>query len=123
MKYDKKEGYILGVNSDYEDSMGQIKTYVEDLFVPGVFEAQVKNGNTNTFAIYISTEDINAQLYNSSDIELDIEARNKVRYRNIDESYYELLDLARTAHVLQYIDKERIWSSFHCKILLIAFIP
>lgn len=107
MRYDKKEGYITGVNSDYEDSMGNIKTYVEDLFVPGVFEAQVKNGNTNTFAIYISTEDINAQAYNSHDIELDILDRDGMRYRNIDSSYYELLSLAKTAHTLQYIDKDK----------------
>jgi len=107
MRYDKKEGYITGVNSDYEDSIGEIKTYVEDLFIPGVFEAQVKNGNTNTFSIYIATEDINAQSYNSHDIELDIVEKDNMRYRSIDVSYHELLSLGKTAHTLQYIDKDK----------------
>lgn len=107
MRYDKKEGYITGINSDYEDSMGNIKTYVEDLFVPGVFEAHVKNGNTATFCIFVSTEDINVQACNSHDIELDISEREQLRYRNIDKSYYELLSLAKTAYSLQYIDKEK----------------
>lgn len=107
MRYDKKENYISGVNSDYEDSNGNIKTFVEDLFVPGFFEAHVKNGNTSTFSIFVTTEDINVQACNSHDIELDIIGRDEIRYRNIDKTYYELLALAKTAHALQYIDKEK----------------
>lgn len=107
MRYDKKEGYIEGVNSDYEDHMGNIKTYVEDLFIPGVFDAHVKNGNTSTFSIFVSTEDMNVQACDSHDIELDIVDRENLRYNGINEAYYELLDLAKTAYQLQYIDKEK----------------
>ncbi len=107
MRYDKKETYLSGVNSDYEDSFGNIKTYVEDLFIPGVFEAHVKNMNTSTFLIFVSTEDINVQACESMNIEMDIKDRDNMRYHGIDEMYYELKSLAKTAYSLQYIDKEK----------------
>ncbi len=107
MKYDKKESYICGVNYDFETEQGITKTYVEDLFVPGNFEASVKNGNTNTFSIFVATEEIDIRTVKSYDIEVDIKTRDKIRYGNIDENYHELLDLAKTAYNLHYIDKEK----------------
>ena len=107
MKYDKKESYICGVNCDFETEQGVTKTYVEDLFVPGNFEASVKNGNTSTFSIFVTMEEIDIRTVKSYDIEVDIKTRDKIRYGNIDENYHELLDLAKTAYNLHYIDKEK----------------
>lgn len=107
MKFEKKESYISGVNCDFETNDGIAKTYVEDLFVPGTFEASVKNGNTNTFSVFVSIQAIDIHSVKSQDIEIDIKARDKIRYGHIDESYHELLDLAKTAYNLHYIDKDK----------------
>ena len=107
MKYDKKESYICGVNYDFETEQSGAKTFVEDLFIPGTFEGNVKQGNTNTFSIFVSMEDIDLKRYKSNDIELDIKAREDYRYGNIDKNYHELLDLAKTAYNLHYIDREK----------------
>ncbi len=107
MKYDKKDGYICGVNYDFENEQGQIKTYIEDLFIPGSFEASVKSGNTNTFSIFVAMEDIDLKSFRSGDIEIDIKTRDNIRYGNIDKNYYELLGLAKTAYNLHYVDRNK----------------
>ena len=117
MKYDKKESYICGVNYDFETSEGILKTYVEDLFVPGSFEGNVKNNNTNTFSIFVAMEDIDLSSVKSNDIEIDIKARDNFRYGSIDKSYHELLDLAKTAYNLHYIDREKK------RLVLLEMIP
>ena len=106
MKYDKKESYISGVNYDFETQSGNLKTYVEDLFVPGGFAGIVKNNNTNTFSIFVAMEDIDLKKFKSNDIEVDIKTRDNIRYGSIDKNYHELLSLAKTAYNLHYIDKE-----------------
>ena len=40
------------------------------------------------------------------DIEIDIKARDEFRYGSIDKNYHEMLDLAKMAYNLHYIDKE-----------------
>lgn len=107
MKYEKKENYICGINYDFETLDGAVKTYVEDLYVPGSFEGSVKNKNTNTFSIFVSMEDIDIKNVKSNDIEVDIKTRDSFRYGSINENYHELIDLARTAYNLHYIDKTK----------------
>ncbi len=107
MKYDKHEKYLCGVNCDFETSDGASKTYVEDLFIPGVFEGNIKTSNTNTFSIFVSMEDIDVKQHKSNDIEVDIKKRDEYRYGSIDKSYHELFGLAKTAYNLHYIDKEK----------------
>lgn len=107
MKYDKHEEYICGVNSDFESSDGTTKTYVEDLFIPGSFEGNVKTNNTNTFSIFVAIEDIDLRKIKSNDIEIDIKQRDEYRYGSIDKNYHELFGLAKTAYNLHYIDKEK----------------
>ncbi len=106
MKFNKKEDYITGVNYDYEEDDVK-KTYIEDLYVPGEFTSNLKNGNTNTYAIYVALEDIDVRDYKSQDIELDIKSRDDLRYSDIDKSYHELLELAKAAYSLHYIDKDK----------------
>ena len=117
MKYDKKENYICGVNYDFENSQGETKTYVEDLFVPGSFEASVKNGNTNTLSIFVSMQDIDVRDTKSYDIEVDIKTRDNIRYGSIDKNYHELFGLAKTAYNLHYIDKDKK------RLVLVETIP
>lgn len=117
MKYDKKESYISGVNYDFETAEGILKTYVEDLFVSGGFEGNIKPGNTNTFSIFVATKDIEVEDLYSGDIEIDIKARDSFRYSGIDEKYHELKDLAKTAYNLHYIDKEQK------RLVLLEMIP
>lgn len=100
MKFNKKEEYISGVNYDFQD-----KTYIEDLYVPGEFVANLKSGNTNTYSVYVALEDIDVRDYKN--IELDIKKRDDLRYNDIDKSYYELLELAKSAYSMHYIDKEK----------------
>lgn len=107
MKFNKHEGYICGVNCDFESEIGETKTYVEDLFIPGNFEASVKTNNTNTFSIYVALEDIDIKRIKSLDMEIDIKQRDEYRYGSIDKSYHELFGLAKTAYNLHYIDKEK----------------
>lgn len=107
MKYDKKENYLRGVNYDYEIEPGNIKTYVEDLFVPGSFEASIKNGNTNTLSVFIAMEDIEVKTFKSNDIEVDLKSRDDMRFGYIDKNYHELIALAKSAYKLHYIDKAK----------------
>lgn len=107
MKFEKQEGYLRGVNSDLVIEGGSTKTCVEDLFIPGLFEGNVKTNNTNTFSIFISIEDIEVNNFKSNDIELEIKQRDGYRYGSIDKNYHELFGLAKTAYNLHYIDKEK----------------
>lgn len=117
MKYTKKEEYLTGVNYDFEYEPGIIKTYVEDLFVPGSFECSIKNNNTNTFSIFIATQDVDVKKSTSNDIEVDINAQNSLRYGKIDQNYHELLELSKMAYNLHYIDKEKK------RLVLVESIP
>jgi len=106
LRYEKKETYISGVNYDFANSPKRVNTFVEDLFVPGKFEAIVRPGNTNTYAIYVATEDVNIKGYNSKDIEKDIIEEEKVKTNKIEETYHELKDLAINAYSFQYMDAD-----------------
>ena len=107
MKYEKTEGFLRGINCDFVSYDGTEKTYVEDLFIPGKFEGNVKTSNTNTFSVFVSVDDIDIRRIKSNDIEVDIKARDEYRYGSIDKNYHELLGLARMAYGLHYIDKDK----------------
>lgn len=107
LRYNKNLEYINGVNYDLESEPGKIKTYIEDLFVPGSFEGIVRSGNTNTFVLFVSTEDIDTKKYNSNDIELEIIERKKNRLKGINETYHELISLAESAYNLHYVDNSK----------------
>ena len=107
MKTDKVESYLKGVNCDYEYELDTPKTYVEDLYIPVCFEAGIKTGNTNTFCVFVSIEDIDIRTLKSNDIEIDVKTQDEIRHGNIDKNFHELKQLARSAYKLHYIDKER----------------
>lgn len=106
MKYDRKEDYIRGINYDYMSSDGNLKTYVEDLYIPGNFEAVTKSLNTNTYAICVMQQDDDAQSINSMDIETDTIQSIGDKIIKINENYDELKALALTAYLFNYIDEE-----------------
>ena len=117
MKYDKKEEYIKGVNYDVENSDKSVKTYIEDLFVPGYFEGNIKNGNTNTYSVFVSMEDFDVKNSMSHDLSIEIKTRDDLRFSHIDKNYYELKELAKTAYKTHYIDNE------NKKLVLLESIP
>lgn len=105
MKFNSKEQYICGVNCDLELNKDNLKTFVEDLYIPGNFEANVRPGNTKTVAIYVMLEDESIEGINSRDVEIDnIDEENR-KLAKIDEAYFELRKLALNAYNFQYIDR------------------
>ena len=116
MKYDKKEEYIKGINYDLKNSK-KIKTYIEDLYIPGFFEGNIKSGNTNTLSVFVATEDIDVKNSLSHDLIVDIKIRDDIRYGEINNNYYELKELAKTAYKMHYIDNE------NKKLVLLESIP
>ena len=116
MRYDKKEEYIKGVNYDVQNGEKQ-KTFIEDLYIPGSFEASVKSANTNTLSVFVATEDIDVKNSMSHDLMVDIGLRDDIRYGDINKNYYELKELAKTAYKLHYIDND------NKKLVLLESIP
>lgn len=106
MKYEPKEDYIRGVNYDYVAADGELKTYIEDLYIPGYFEAATKSLNTNTYSICIMQEDEDLRTINSMDIENDYIQSIKDKIIKINDNYDELKALALTAHMFHYIDEK-----------------
>lgn len=104
LRYEKNEEYIQGVNTSLEIDESNIKTFVEDFFVPGKFEAIIKAGNTNTYEIYVDIYDMDIRRYNSLDIIRDVEKNIKLKTKDINENYYELQALAKNAYSFNYLD-------------------
>jgi len=117
MKFVKKPAYETGVNYDLELEPGNIKTYVEDLYIPGHFEAIVKGGHTATLTIYVALYDLENAKFNSYQIEQECVDIQNDKLKNIDESFYELRSLAEIAYSLHYVDMEKK------KLVLLEGIP
>jgi len=117
MKFIKKPTYETGINYDLEIEPGNIKTYVEDLYIPGHFEAIVKGGHTATLTIYVALYDLENIKVNSYQIEQECIDIQNDKLKNIDENFYELRSLAEIAYSLHYIDAEKK------KLVLLEGIP
>lgn len=104
MTFEKKDSYITGVFSERKTKQSE-KTIIEDLYVPGCFESNIKPGVTKTYAIYIMTEDINIESFNSRDIEYEYIEEEKRKICKINDAYHELKDLAINAYTFQHIDQ------------------
>ncbi|MBR5227371.1 MAG: glycogen debranching enzyme N-terminal domain-containing protein [Clostridia bacterium] len=117
MKFQSKPKFENGVNYDLEVEPDVVKTYVQDLYIPGKFEAMVKAGHTATLTIFVSTEDIENKKINSYDIDLEYcESRND-KLKNINEAYHELRNMALIANSLHYIELSKK------KLVLLESIP
>lgn len=107
MKFNSKEEYICGVNYDLELNKDNLKTFVDDLYIPGNFEANVRPGNTKTVSLYIMLNDESIEGLNSRDIEIEYVEEENRKIAKIDEAYFELRKLALNAYNFQYIDREQ----------------
>ncbi len=119
LKYKNKPSYINGINYNHSISDKEIKTYIEDVFVPGEFYCKI-NGNTNkNIELYISLDDIYLadEKYEVDFLQKEWEQKNKLATVGIDESYHELKALAISAKELSYIDNE------NKKIVLLKSLP
>lgn len=117
MKFNKAPHFVKGVNFDLEIEPENIKTYVEDLYVPGKFEAVIKAGHTATFNIYVSIVDIENRKFDPYKIEQECldSINDKISY--IDDSFVELKSMAQVAYLLHYVDFE------NRKLVLLESIP
>lgn len=107
-KFKSKPYYINGVKYLYKVSKDEEKMYLEDLYVPGFFEVNVKGKAKGRLSLYIACD-----MVNISDSEVSFDKlcekqieKNKMTTMGIDESFYELKSLAMSASELSYIDKE-----------------
>ena len=117
MKFNKSPKFEKGVNFDLEVEPGKIRTYVEDLFIPGTFEAVVKAGHTATLNMYVSLADIEERKFDPYKIEQECldSINDKISY--IDDSFVELKSMAQVAYLLHYVDFE------NKKLVLLESIP
>lgn len=117
MKFNKEPRFEKGINFDLEIEPGKVKTYVEDLYIPGFFEAVVKSGHTASLSIYVSLTDIENRKFDPYKIEQECldSINDKISY--IDDSFVELKNMAQVAYLLHYVDFD------NRKLVLLESIP
>lgn len=100
--------YECGINYDVESEAENIKTLVEDLYIPGTFTAVVRAKDTIRFSIVLSTTEVpNKELDIQKIEEYNVKFSQNIM-KGINANYYELKSLAKTANVLQYIDRDNM---------------
>jgi len=105
-KVKTKPYYINGVKYNYAIVPSEEKLYIEDLYVPGYFEFNVKAKTSTSIKIYISCDKIDISIKDfdiNTLYEKQIEKEKMVTV-GIDESFFELKSLAIAASELNYID-------------------
>lgn len=105
-KIKQKPHYINGVKCNYELANNESKMYIDDLYVPGYFEVNIKAKTKTKLLVYVSCDNIDIT---NKEIQLDniytkqIE-KEKMYTLGIDENFFELKSLALSASQLNYID-------------------
>lgn len=118
-KFKHKPHYLSGVKYIYDLSKEESKMYLEDLYVSGYFELNIKGKAKTKTHIYVSCDNIdmlNEDLAFDKLCEAQIE-KDKILTTGIDESFYELKSLALAASTLNYIDSK------NKKFVLLKSIP
>lgn len=105
-KVKDKPYYINGVRCSYDITPNDEKLYLDDLYVPGYFEINIKANTKLSMQIYVSCDSLDI-----NDKELSFEKlyekqleKDKMITLGIDESFFELRSLALSAAQLNYID-------------------
>ncbi|MDD4375892.1 MAG: glycogen debranching enzyme N-terminal domain-containing protein [Clostridia bacterium] len=119
LKYKNKASYINGINYNHAISDEEVKTYIEDVFVPGEFSCKVKANTNKNIELYVSLDDIYLadEKYELEFLQNEWEQKNKLATVGIDGNYHELKALAISAKELSYIDNE------NKKIVLLKSLP
>ena len=102
-KYNKTQEYIQNVYHEYTNKKMIKQTYLEDVYVPGRFEVNLKANETKRVRIYFSDADFDISIYqpndknNIQDNDLiyvyDKQKHNLEIKKNIKQEYVELKDL------------------------------
>ena len=105
-KIKEKPYYINGIEYDYNLDKDEEKLYLEDLYVPGFFDINVKAKSNINVQIYVSCDNIDI---NSKEYDINILCENQVEKEKmitlgIDDNFFELKSLAISATQLNYID-------------------
>lgn len=108
MIFEDAARYECGINYDITSSNYNLKTVVEDLYVPGTFTVVAKANDVTRFAIILSTKEIQNKQIDLQKIEEYNITFSKNIVKDINPNYYELRALARTASTLQYIDRDNM---------------
>lgn len=114
MKYVKKERYLNGLIYNQNTSTKTRKSLIDDLYIPGLFECNVKAKSEASVEIYVALENIDILGTNENGeykYSVDrLENRHVEEYKkdtiNVLDEYHELKSLSRSATSLRYIDRE-----------------
>jgi len=114
-----KPYYINGVRCNYSILPDEDKLYIDDLYVPGYFEFNVKGKSKLKVQIYVSCENFDIIDKNLSFEKLyeKVIEKEKMLTLGIDENFFELKSLAISAAQLNYIDK------INRKFILLKSLP
>ena len=114
-----KPHYINGINYTYNLSKDEIKTYIEDVYVPGYFEFNIKANSNYTVSIYVALKDIDIlnKEYDPINLYNNQVEKNKMMTLSIEDNFYELKLLSLSSGELNYIDSE------HKRFVLLNSLP
>lgn len=114
MKFTKKERYLNGIIYNQNISSENKNTLIDDLYIPGLFEFNIKAESNMKAEIYVSLDNIYAfdlddkvnNNYSTNTLENVHIEKYKRDTINILNEYHELKALSRAASTLRYIDKK-----------------
>lgn len=105
-KVHEKQHYISGIRYNYSINPDDEKLYLDDLYVPGYFEYNVKGKSKLNIQIYVSCESVDLTDKNIcfENLYEKVLEKEKMVTLGIDENFFELKSLAISASYLNYID-------------------
>lgn len=95
-KYNKSQNYLKNVTHEYVNKTLTKEIYTEDLYIPGVFEINIKPNQTKNTRLYFASNDFDIKKYNNKLLVNDKLKHNENITKNIKEQYSELKDLVLT---------------------------
>ena len=83
------------VKHELIDKDAKKKIYYEDLIICGEFSTKLKGLSETKLYVYVSYKDFNIEEINELSVFNNIETRNKNAVFDVDENFFELIDLAK----------------------------
>lgn len=95
LTYIKNPRILNNVKHEMTTELLKKEFFIEDLFVPGEFEINLKPNESQKICLYISTKDVNIKNIDFSEIRKENEFELDKICRNIADEFVELKDLAK----------------------------